>query len=103
MLVAGIFGWPLSDADMAIATYKIAPVPTPNTADAVHPTVFDYLPVCCDPNHLPTHPAPSTGVDMKTVGYRATGGLRMSAFVDEVGARGRNSASASRWLVFSCP
>jgi len=89
VLVSGIFGWPLSDADMATATYKIAPVPNPNTADTVHPTVFDSLPVCYDPNHLPTNPDPATGVDMEAVGFGATGGLRMSAFVDEFGANGQ--------------
>ena len=89
VLVSGIFGWPLSDADMATATYKIGPVPNPNTADTVHPTVFDYLPVCYDPNHLPTQPDPATGVDLEALGYGATGGLRMSAFVDEFGANGQ--------------
>jgi hypothetical protein len=89
VLVSGIFGWPLSDADMATATYKIGPIPNPNTADAAHPTVFDYLPVCYDPNHLPTNPDPSTGVDTQALGYAATGGLRMGAFVDEFGANGQ--------------
>ena len=89
VLVSGIFGWPLSDADMATATYKIGPVPNPNTADTVHPTVFDYLPICYDPNHLPTNPDPATGVDVEALGYGATGGLRMSAFVDEFGANGQ--------------
>jgi hypothetical protein len=89
VLVSGIFGWPMSDADMATATYKIASVPNPNTADTTHPTVFDYLPVCYDPNHLPTNPDTATGVDVEAVGYGATGGLRMSAFVDEFGANGQ--------------
>src|SRR6266511_3234232 len=88
VLVSGIFGWPLSDADMATATYKIGPVANP-TADPMHSTVFDYLPVCYDPNHLPTHPDPATGVDMEALGYGATGGLRMSAFVDQFGVNGQ--------------
>ena len=89
VLVSGIFGWPMSDADMATATYKIAEIPNPNAADTAHPTVFDYLPVCYDPNHPPVRPDPATGVDMEAVGFGATGGLRMSAFVDEFGANGQ--------------
>ena len=89
VLVSGIFGLPLSDADMATATYKIAPVPNPNSADTTHPTVFDSWPVCYDPNHPPVNPDPVTGFDSEAAGYGATGGLRMSAFVDEFGANGQ--------------
>ena len=89
VLVSGIFGWPMNEADMATAAYKIGPVPNPNTADTAHPTVFDTLPVCYDPNHPPVHPDPATGVDLEAVGFGATGGLRMSAFVDEFGANGQ--------------
>jgi hypothetical protein len=42
-------------------------------ADTAHPTVFDYLPVCYDPNHPPIHPDPATGVDAEAAGYGATG------------------------------
>ena len=90
ILVAGIFGWPLTNAAMATAQYKIAPIPNPNTADTQHPTVFDYWPVCYDPNHMPS-PAttdPATGFDATAAAWGATGGLRESAFVDEFGPNG---------------
>ena len=90
ILVAGIFGWPMTDADMASAEYKIAPIPNPNPADPAHPTVFNYWPVCYDPNHLPS-PAttdPVTGFDATAAAWGATGGLRESAFIDRFGANG---------------
>ena len=90
ILVAGIFGWPLTDADMATARYKIAPVPNPNTNDAQHPTVYDYWPVCYDPTHMPSAATTdaATGFDATAAGIGATGGLRESAFIDEFGANG---------------
>jgi hypothetical protein len=90
ILVAGLFGWPMSDADMATAQYKIAPVPNPNPADTAHPAVFDVWPVCYDPNQLPA-PAttdPATGFDATAAAWGATGGLREAAFVDQFGANG---------------
>jgi hypothetical protein len=51
----------------------------------VHPQVYDYWPVCYDPNHMPK----SSGFDADAWGWGAQGGLRMSAFIDEFGANGR--------------
>jgi hypothetical protein len=90
VLVAGIFGWPLSDTDMASAAYRIARIPNPNTTDTANPTIYDYWPVCYDPNHLPspTTTDPATGFDATAAAWGATGGLRESAFVDQFGANG---------------
>ena len=95
IVVAGIFGWPLGEPgsqqfkdNLAAAAYKIAPVPNPNTADTQHPKVFDYWPVCYDPDHPPTSPDSTTGFDSAAAGWGAMGGLRMSAFVDEFGEGG---------------
>ena len=90
ILVGGIFGWPLTDADMASAQYKIAPVPNPNTADTQHPTVYDYWPVCYDPDHKPASATTDagTGFDATAAGWGAVGGLREAAFIDEFGQNG---------------
>lgn len=88
IVVAGIFGLPPSGVDVPAAQYKIAPVPNPNVLDAAHPTVFDYWPVCYAPDHLPENPDPATGFDPAAAAFGATGGLRLSAFVDEFGVNG---------------
>jgi hypothetical protein len=87
ILAAGIFGWPLSDADMATAEYKIAPIPTIGPQP---PTIFEYWPVCYDPDHRPsaTGADPATGADLNAWGLAAQGGLREAAFLDEFGANG---------------
>jgi hypothetical protein len=93
ILVAGIFGWPLSDPsdptvfekNYAAAQYKIDKVPNPNSdVDPSRPTIYDYWPVCYDPNHKPADPAK---FDSAAWGWSATGGLRMSAFIDQFGVK----------------
>jgi hypothetical protein len=100
LLVAGIFGWPLSDADLATAEYKIAPLPNPNPADPQHPTVFDYWPVCYEPDHVPSAGSadPATGFDATAAGWAAMGGLREAAFLDEFGANGLKFSICQRDL-----
>lgn len=88
ILVAGIFGWPLKGADgtvdLADAVYRIDLVPNPNVADTEHPQVYDYWPVCYDPDHMPQ----SSGYEADAWAYGATGGLRLAAFVDAFGSSG---------------
>jgi hypothetical protein len=88
IFVTGIFGWPASAEDMVAATYKVALIPNPSDADATHPRIWEYWPVCYDPNHPPSNPDPATGFDAEAAGWGATGGLRLAAFVDEFGANG---------------
>jgi len=95
ILVAGIFGWPMGEPgsdefqrNMDAAEYKIAPVPNPNTADTLHPTIYDYWPVCYDPDHPERNKDPETGFDAEAAGWGAMGGLRASAFIDEFGENG---------------
>jgi hypothetical protein len=88
--VAGIFGWPPSDVQMASATYKIAPIPNPAFAQDAQapPTVYDLWPICYDPEHPPAQPDPATGYDDAAAGFGAKPGLRLSAFIDEFGRNG---------------
>jgi hypothetical protein len=87
ILVAGIFGWPLSDADMATAQYKIDRLYSQNPSA---PTpIYDYWPVCFDPNHPLGNNDPTSAAGYQaSIAYGATGGLRMAAFVDEFGDNG---------------
>ena len=87
IFVAGIFGWPVTDSDLAAAVYKIDQVPNP-AADPNHSTVFDSWPVCYDPSHKPS----SSAFDAAAAGWGATAGLRNSAFVDEFGSNGTKSS-----------
>jgi hypothetical protein len=47
-----------------------------------------YWPVCYAPNQPPTHPDSVTGFDLDAANWGATGGLRLSAFIDEFGPNG---------------
>jgi hypothetical protein len=85
LLVAGIFGWPRADTNMDSAQYKIDKVPNPNSADTAHKDIFDYWPVCYDPDHA----APRDGsFNQDAWGWGAEGGVRLSAFIDEFGENG---------------
>ncbi|MBN2574180.1 MAG: VWA domain-containing protein [Deltaproteobacteria bacterium] len=86
ILVAGIFGWPLTEDDLAKAQYKIDMVPNPNTADTLHPEVWDYWPICYDPDHF--SPSDWDTFNVAHAGVGAMGGLRIKAFIDEFGENG---------------
>jgi len=90
VLVAGIFGWPLSGTDPSQAQYKIDLIPNPNAADAAHPTIWDTWPVCYDPDHRPVAATTetTTNFDRVAAGWGATPGLRMSKFIDQFGDNG---------------
>jgi hypothetical protein len=90
VLVAGIFGWPLAGADgkpdfSKAEPYRIDLIPNPNSADTAHPRVYDYWPLCYDPDHKPKT---AGAFDADAWGWGAEGGLRHSAFVDEFGDNG---------------
>jgi hypothetical protein len=99
IMVAGIFGWPRTGAngqpDMANAKYKIdlVPGPRPEDADNQQGQVWDYWPVCYDPDHEPSDPAT---FDADAWGWGAQGGLRISAFIDEFGLNGLKSSICER-------
>jgi hypothetical protein len=87
IMVAGIFGWPRTEADLANAKYKIdlVPGPRPEDVDNQQGQVWDSWPVCYDPDHQPADPAT---FDADAWGWGAQGGLRISAFIDEFGMNG---------------
>jgi len=101
ILVAGIFGWPLDDAALDAAEYKIAPLPNYNPTDTQHPMIYDYWPICYEPDHPPSNPDPATGFDGEAAGWSAKGGLRLAAFVDEFGGNGLKFSICQRDLASS--
>jgi hypothetical protein len=91
IFVAGIFGWPLAGG--TAEPYKIDLISNPNTADTAHPQIFDYWPVCYDPDH---RPQTEGAYDSDAWAWGAQGGLRMSAFVDQFGANGSKYSICER-------
>ena len=87
ILVAGIFGWPREgDNDRP---YKIAKIPNPTTGAGAPAEVFEYWPICYDPDHMPS----SSGYDKEAADYGAYGGLRIKAFLDQFVEKSRKAFS----------
>lgn len=82
---------------MANAKYKIDLVPGPQLEDVDNQQglVWDYWPVCYDPDHVPADPAT---FDAEAWGWGAKGGLRIAAFIDEFGANGLKLSICERDL-----
>jgi hypothetical protein len=77
ILVAAIYGIPRT-GDTTARPYQIdkTPNPAPNSPIA---EVYDYWPVCYDPDFMPV----GSGFDKTAADHGATGGLRISAFLNE--------------------
>jgi hypothetical protein len=78
ILVAGIYGTPRA-GEAASAVYKIDLTPDPTSGTAPDAKVWDYWPICYDPNFPPS----ASGFDKKAAEHGAAGGLRIDAFLDE--------------------
>lgn len=89
ILIAGVFGWPVSGADgkpdWRRTEYKIAPIPNPNLADALYPQVYAAWPSCYDRSHLP---ASADVFDPSAAGLGASAGVRLWTFLDQFGESG---------------
>jgi len=83
ILVAGIYGTP-RPSDTTVRPYKIDLTPNPTPGSSVA-NVYDYWPVCYDPNYMPS----GSGFDKTAADHGATGGLRIKAFLDEFKPRNR--------------
>jgi len=83
ILVAGIYGKPR--ADEGDGTYKIDYTPDPTPGAAQDAKIWDYWPVCYDPEFPPK----ASGFDPVAAERGAWGGLRIAAFLDEFPARNR--------------
>jgi hypothetical protein len=78
ILVAGIYGTPRA-GDTASALYKIDLTPDPTPGMPPDAKVWDYWPICYDPNFPPA----ASGFDKAAADHGATGGLRIDAFLDQ--------------------
>jgi len=77
ILVAAIYGTPRA-GDTTARPYKIDRVPNPTPGSPVS-EVYDYWPVCYDPDFMPT----GSGFDKTAADHGATGGLRIQAFLEQ--------------------
>ena len=78
ILVAGIYGTPRA-GDSGTPLYKIDLTPDPTPGVAPDAKVWDYWPICYDPNFPPA----GSDFDKRAADHGAMGGLRIDAFLNE--------------------
>ena len=76
ILVAAIYGTP-RPSDTTARPYQIDKTPT--TPGSPVAEIYDYWPICYDPDFMPT----GSGWDQTAADHGATGGLRIKAFLDQ--------------------
>jgi len=87
VLVAAIYGTPRA-GDTTAPVYKIDLAKDPNPYAEANAKIWDYWPICYDPDYSPS----SVGVDVAAE-HGATGGLRIDAFLNGFPARNRRAYS----------
>jgi hypothetical protein len=88
ILVAGIYGRQ-RDGDTSVPAYKIDLTPDPNKPDDPNAKVWDYWPICYDPDFPPS----GSGFDKTAAEHGATGGLRLDAFLAQFPEKNRRAYS----------
>ncbi len=78
ILVAAIYGRPRA-SDTTAPVYTIDRVPDPTPGTAADAKVWEYWPICYDPDYPPS----ATGYDKTAAEHGAAGGLRIDAFLNE--------------------
>ena len=81
ILVAGIYGKP-RPSDPTVRPYQIQQI---HDTRYPAPNVYDYLPICYDPDHMPS----GSGYDQDAAENGAYGGLRIDAFLNEFSEQSR--------------
>jgi hypothetical protein len=87
ILVAAIYGTPRAE-DTATPTYKIDLAQDPSRPADPEAKVWDYWPICYDPDYLPSKVGVTTAAE-----HGATGGLRIDAFLNEFPTKNRRAYS----------
>ncbi len=78
ILVAAIYGTPRG-GDTATRPYKIDLTPNPQSPPSPITQIYDYWPICYDPDFMPA----GSDFDTTAAAHGATGGLRIKAFLDQ--------------------
>lgn len=78
VFVAAIYGTPRA-GDTSTPSYKIDMVHDPRYPNDPNARVWDYWPICYDPDYPPS----ASGYDQAALDHGATGGLRIDAFLSQ--------------------